>query len=254
MAAPTPMSRRALVLGGAASLAAPHLTGAAAAQVLPLAMPAPVPDTITRVRTARPVIAMTFDDGPHARLTPHLLDMLAARGIRATFYVIGWRVLREPALMRRIAADGHEIGNHTWSHPSLLGYSDAAVLEQVDRTTRAIHDTVGKPPVTMRPPYGNFHARQRRMLMAARGMPTVLWSVDPQDWHRPGAGVVANRILAASHPGAVILSHDTIAGTVRAMPATLDGLLARGYAFVTLSELIGWPRWSDRTMRLVPDG
>jgi peptidoglycan/xylan/chitin deacetylase (PgdA/CDA1 family) len=250
MATPAPMSRRALLLGGAAGLAAPRLSAPAAAQ----ATAAPVPDTITRVRTARPVVALTFDDGPHARLTPPLLDLLAARGVRATFYVIGRRVGRAPGLTRRIAAEGHEIGNHTWSHPSLLGYSDAAVLAQIDRTTRAIRQAVGRPPVTMRPPYGNFHARQRRMLMAARGMPTVLWSVDPQDWHRPGAGVVANRILAASHPGAVILAHDTLAGTVRAMPAVLDGLLARGYSFVTLSELIGWPRWSDRPLAHAPGG
>jgi len=209
-----------------------------------------MPDTITRVRTARPVVAMTFDDGPHPSLTPQLLDILAARGIRATFYVIGWRVAQSPLLARRIAEEGHEIGNHTWSHPSLTGQSDAAALAQIDRTTQAVHEAVGRPPVTMRPPYGNFSPRQRRMLMEARNMPTVLWSVDPEDWRRPGAPVVAQRIVSQSHPGAVILSHDIIGATVRAMPAALDGLIARGYEFVTLSELIGWPRWNSRALRL----
>jgi len=222
----------------------------AAAQEMARAPAVAMPDTITRVRTARPVVAMTFDDGPHPSLTPQLLDILAARGIRATFYVIGWRVAQSPLLARRIAEEGHEIGNHTWSHPSLTGQSDAAALAQIDRTTQAVHEAVGRPPVTMRPPYGNFSPRQRRMLMEARNMPTVLWSVDPEDWRRPGAPVVAQRIVSQSHPGAVILSHDIIGATVRAMPAALDGLIARGYEFVTLSELIGWPRWNSRALRL----
>ncbi|MBF9059395.1 polysaccharide deacetylase family protein [Rhodobacterales bacterium HKCCSP123] len=245
------LTRRALLTGGSAALATPVLLRPAAAQDMARAPVAPVvPDTVTRVHTARPLVAMTFDDGPHPTLTPQLLDILAERGIRATFYVIGWRVLREPQLMRRIVAEGHEIGNHTWSHPSLYDYSDAAVLSQLDRTSQAIQETVGRPPVTLRPPYGNLYPRQRRMVMDARGMPTVLWSVDPEDWRRPGSAAVADRILSRSHPGAVILSHDIIGGTVRAMPATLDGLVARGYQFTTVSELIGWPRWDSRNIRL----
>ena len=206
--------------------------------------------TITRVRTARPVVAITFDDGPHHSLTPQLLDILAARRIRATFYVIGSRVVRQPDLTRRIAAEGHEIGNHTWSHPSLSGLSDAAVLGELDRTTQAIYEAVGRPPVTMRPPYGNLHGRQRLMVHRERNMPTVLWSVDPQDWRRPGASVVASRIVGGSHPGAVILAHDIQSGTVSAMPSTLDTMVALGYQFVTVSELIGWPRWDSRRIRL----
>jgi peptidoglycan/xylan/chitin deacetylase (PgdA/CDA1 family) len=239
-----------MLTGCSAALAAPAVLRPAAAQEMARAPAVTMPDTITRVHTARPVVAMTFDDGPHPSLTPQLLDILAARGIRATFYVIGWRVARSPLLARRIAEEGHEIGNHTWSHPSLTGQSDAAALAQIDRTTQAVHEAVGRPPVTMRPPYGNFSPRQRRMLMEARNMPTVLWSVDPEDWRRPGAPVVAQRIVSQSHPGAVILSHDIIGATVRAMPAALDGLIARGYQFVTLSELIGWPRWNSRALRL----
>ncbi|NKX46463.1 polysaccharide deacetylase family protein [Roseicyclus persicicus] len=234
-------------------LAAPALARPAQAQQAraaagPLAAPTPI--TVTRVRTARPVLALTFDDGPHPTLTPELLDMLAARDIRATFFVIGNRVARQPELTRRIADEGHEIGNHTWSHPSLFGLSDAALLSQLDRTSVAIDDAVGRPPVTMRPPYGNLYPRQRALIHAERNLPTVLWSVDPEDWRRPGSAAVASRILGASHPGALILAHDIIAATVRAMPATLDGLIARGYQFVTVSELIGWPRWDSRNLRL----
>ena len=219
-----------------------------------MGLPDGLPDRPGRVITRAPIadarVALTFDDGPHHSLTPHLLDILASRGVRATFYVVGHRVARQPVLMRRIVAEGHEIGNHTWSHPSLSGLGDAAFFDQIDRTNRAIYDAVGRPPVTMRPPYGNVTARQATMLHTARNMATVLWSVDPQDWMRPGSGVVAHRIVSGSHPGAVVLAHDIQAGTVRAMPAAIDGLMARGFQPTTLSELMGWPRWDQRNLRL----
>lgn len=253
------LSRRQMMLAaGAVLLASPAVLRPAAAQTAmasaPIGLPRDITQgdaaTITRVRTARPVVAMTFDDGPHASLTPQLLDILAVRGIRATFYVIGSRVVRHPDIMQRIADEGHEIGNHTWSHPSLSGMGDAAILSELDRTSHAIFDTVGRPPVTMRPPYGNLTSRQRLMVHGERNLPTILWSVDPEDWRRPGPGVVAERIVSRSHPGGVILAHDIQSGTVRAMPATLDTLTARGYQFVTVSELIGWPRWDTRRIRL----
>lgn len=206
--------------------------------------------TITRVPTDQPVVAMTFDDGPHQSLTPQLLDILAARNIRATFYLIGRRVALYPELVRRIAAEGHEIGNHTWNHPRLTSLGNDGLLRELDRTTIAINDIVGRPPVTMRPPYGLLSTRQRGLIYEARHLPTVLWSVDPEDWRRPGSSVVANRIVSRSHAGAVILAHDIIGPTVRAMPAALDGLIARGYRFTTVSELIGWPRWNTRNIHL----
>ncbi|MBF9041899.1 polysaccharide deacetylase family protein [Rhodobacterales bacterium HKCCE4037] len=207
--------------------------------------------TVTRVPTAQPYLAMTFDDGPHPNLTPQLLDMLRARGIRATFFVIGRNAARYPQILQRMVADGHEIGNHTWSHPSLYGHSDASVLNQVDRTNVAVYQAVGRPPVTMRPPYGNLYDRQRLMLHQARGMPTILWSVDTLDWQRPGSSVVAQRMVHGCHSGGVILAHDIHSATVQAMPAALDGVTGRGFRFVTVSELIGWPRWDRRRLRLV---
>lgn len=207
--------------------------------------------TITAIRTPSQVVAMTFDDGPHPSLTPRLLDMLAARNLRATFYLIGNRVVQYPDIARRIAAEGHEIGNHSWSHPFLDGYSDSAVMREIDRTTDAIYQVTGRPPVTFRPPYGAFNRRQRLMLHGARSLPTVLWSVDPQDWRRPGANVVADRILGHSHSGSIILSHDIHRGTIDAMPRTLDGLTRRGLHFATMSQMLGWPTWQSRNFRRV---
>lgn len=254
--------RRKLLLCATSALALPFLARPLAAQTAGRMVPrsfagrGPILSgaaaTVTRIPTAQPLVAMTFDDGPHPSLTPLLLDMLAARGIRATFYVVGRNAARYPQLLARMVAEGHEIGNHTWSHPNLHGYSDTSVLAQVDQTSSAIYAAVGRPPVTMRPPYGNLYNRQRLMLHGARAMPTILWSVDPLDWQRPGSGVVASRIVRGSHSGAVILAHDIHRPTVRAMPATLDGVTGRGFRFVTVSELIGWPRWDRRRLRLVP--
>jgi peptidoglycan/xylan/chitin deacetylase (PgdA/CDA1 family) len=249
-------ARRAALLGLGAMLASPALIGRAAAQAVPASFTGRGPVTrgadvtVRRVNTRQPLVALTFDDGPHPRLTPHLLDILRAANVRATFFMIGRNVARYPDLAARVAAEGHEIGNHTWSHPSLYGYSDAGVLDQIDRTTIAINEAVGRPPVLVRPPYGNLHDRQRMMLYGARNMPTVLWSVDPHDWERPGSAVVMQRILGATHPGAIVLAHDIHSPTVRAMPDTIRGLAGRGFQFVTVSELIGWPRWDQRRIRL----
>lgn len=253
--------RRQLLLGATSALALPFLIRPAQAQAADQTVGqtfagrgrinSGTSATVTRIPTAQPYVAMTFDDGPHPSLTPQLLDMLAVRGIRATFYVIGRNAARYPQILQRMVAEGHEIGNHTWSHPSLSGHSDASILNEIDRTNQAVYAAVGRPPVTMRPPYGNLRDRQRLMLHQARSMPTILWSVDPLDWQRPGSGVVTQRIVRGSHTGAVILAHDIHRGTVRAMPATLDGVMGRGFRFVTVSELIGWPRWDRRRLRLV---
>ena len=253
----TDTHRRRLLLRMAAALSAPGLAGRARAQVATEAsLPARgdittgMQATITRIATSQPLVALTFDDGPHPGLTPQLLDILSAYGVRATFYVIGSRAVRHPRLVARIAAEGHEIGNHTWSHPSLHGYSNAGALSQVDRTSRAVIEATGRMPVTFRPPYGDFYSHQRLMLFQSRGMPTVFWSVDPEDWRRPGSDVVASRIVMRSRPGDIVLAHDIQGPTVRAMPATIEGLVARGFRFATVSELIGWPNWQQRRLRV----
>lgn len=248
-----PFSRRSVLVTGAAALATGLPDPAQAAPVIKLPSDIAKRDaaTVMAVRTATPVVAMTFDDGPHPKLTPILLDMLKARGLRATFYLIGNRVTTWPDIVKRIHAEGHEIGNHSWSHPNLAKYSDRGVLDQIDRTTDAIFKVTGRPPVTFRPPYGSFTRRQRLMLYEARNLPTILWSVDPQDWRRPGASVVTSRILKGSRPGAIILSHDIQSGTVKAMPQTFDGLMGRGIKFDTISQMMGWPLWQSRNFRRV---
>ena len=187
-----------------------------------------------------PYIAMTFDDGPHASLTPKLLEILAARNIKATFYVVGDRVKMYPAITRRIAAAGHEFGNHTWTHPLRpSSWADAPLRSEIQRTHDIILSASGEAPLSYRPPGGSVTPHQKEWLFNDFGYPTILWAVDPNDWKRPGAAVVTQRILSATRPGHIVLAHDIHPGTIEAMPATLDGLLARGFRFVTISQLVG---------------
>ncbi|MEP2774960.1 MAG: polysaccharide deacetylase family protein [Luteolibacter sp.] len=194
--------------------------------------------TFSRVPVSGNYIAITFDDGPHPQNTPRLLDMLAQRNIKATFYVIGRSVDLHPGVLRRTVAEGHEIGNHSHTHRLLSKLGDSEVRQEMQRCQDAIGRAAGVRPRTMRPPYGGLLQRQRELIHDEFGYPTILWSVDPLDWKRPGPSVVASRILSGTNAGGIVLAHDLHSQTVDAMPATLDGLLRKGFKFVTVSQLI----------------
>ncbi len=194
--------------------------------------------SFSRVMVSGNYIAITYDDGPHPQNTPRLLDMLRARNIKATFYVIGQSVNLYPGIVRRTVAEGHEIGNHSHTHRLLSKLSDSDVRLEMSRCRDAVVNAAGVQPRTMRPPYGGLLQRQREMVHSEFGYPVILWSADPLDWKRPGAGVITSRILAAASSGGIVLAHDLHAQTIDAMPATLDGLLRRGFKFVTVSQLL----------------
>jgi peptidoglycan/xylan/chitin deacetylase (PgdA/CDA1 family) len=213
----------------------------------PSPTPAPSPEASTgaskpatwfSVNVDGPYIAMTFDDGPSPETTPRLLDILKQRNIKATFFMIGQNAERNPAIVKRILSEGHEIGNHSWTHPQLSKLSDDRVTEEINKTQNAIKDASGYTPVLMRPPYGAITARQKDWIEKQFGLSVIIWSVDPFDWKRPGSSVIEQRILAGARPGAIVLSHDIHKQTVDAMPATLDALAAKGFKFVTVSQLI----------------
>jgi peptidoglycan/xylan/chitin deacetylase (PgdA/CDA1 family) len=204
----------------------------------PHTAPAEQRNTFSSVHVDGPYIALTFDDGPSAILTPKLLDLLAARHIKATFFVIGQNVAAHPEIVARAAREGHEIGNHSWSHPNFARMSDEAVRRQLWQTDQAIRSATGNGPTLLRPPYGSITARQKRWIHDEFGYRIILWDVDPYDWKRPGPSVVRNRILKETRPGSIVLSHDIHPGTIEAMPSTLDALEAEGFKFVTVSELL----------------
>ncbi len=183
-------------------------------------------------------IAMTFDDGPVAANTTRVLNMLKQRNIKATFYVIGRRAKNNPAIMRRMVAEGHEVGNHTWTHGNLMKMGDSQIISELTKTRDAVIAATGIKPRTMRPPYGALSTRQRRMVFNKLGYPVIFWDVDPEDWKKPGVNVIKNRIVGHTRAGSIILLHDLHKSSVDAVPATLDALLRQGYKFVTVSQLI----------------
>lgn len=195
-------------------------------------------NTYSQCNVEGPYVAMTFDDGPHGANTPRLLEMLKQRGIKATFFCVGQCVAEYPEIAKRIVDEGHEIASHSWSHPQLSSMSEASVRDQLERTHQAIKQATGVAPKVFRPPYGAFTQRQRNWANAVYGYKTILWDVDPLDWKIRSAPHVQSEILRRTVPGSIILSHDIHKSTIDAMPATLDGLLAKGYKFVTVSELL----------------
>ena len=225
----------------------------AEAQTVPLSSDKPVPTPIpmasaqpqvsfSYVHVDGPYIAMTFDDGPSEKLTPKLLDLLAAHHIKATFFVIGQNVVEHPEIVQRAVREGHEVENHSWSHPNLGKMSDESVRRQLKMTEDAITNACGIRPTLMRPPYGSLTLRQKHWIHDEFGYRIILWDVDPLDWKRPGAKIVTSRILQQTQPGSIVLSHDIHPGTIEAMPATLGALEAKGFKFVTVSELINMAR------------
>ena len=196
------------------------------------------------VHVSQPYVALTFDDGPHFALTPRLLDTLKAKGVKATFFLVGTNAKEYPAIVKRIVADGHELGNHSWSHPNLAKMSDEEVRSQLNRTSDAIEAAVGQRPKLMRPPFGSYTKAQGKWMHEDLGFTVVLWDVDPDDWRDPGPSVVEDRVLngwknsTGVRPGSIVLSHDIHKGTVEAEPDIIDKLQAKGYKFVTVSELL----------------
>ena len=205
----------------------------------PLALPGPPapPPTGAPVDCAvEPCVALTFDDGP-GPYTAELLDELRAADVRATFFVTGLNAAQRPDLVRLAAADGHTIGNHTWSHPRLPALGTAGIAAEIDRTTEALA-AAGVTTGLLRPPYGETGPAVAAVA-AERGMAQVLWDVDTEDWRNRDVGVTTQRVLDGAHPGAIVLMHDIHPTTVAAVPGIVDALRAEGYALVTVPELLG---------------
>jgi peptidoglycan-N-acetylglucosamine deacetylase len=194
---------------------------------------------IERGSSQAPEIAITFDDRPHPVYTPQVLDVLRRYGVRATFFCVGLNANAYPELVGRATDEGHQTGNHTWSHPYLPDLTRDELLRQVDATNAALANAAGRSSTLVRPPYGS---RTPDLLgwLAEHGMTTVLWDVDTQDWSVPGVEAIVAAAAALTSDGSLILMHDAGGDrtqTVAALPRILETLLARGYRFVTIDQL-----------------
>lgn len=197
------------------------------------------------VSTDEPRVALTFDDGPNPNHTPKLLDLLRKRMVRATFFLVGKRVRRHPELARRIAEEGHEIGNHGMHHVPVLLLPPALAAREARRAGVLLEEVTGKRPRFFRPPMGWFHTPGLRKLREL-GYQPVIGDIHPRDFTRPGIDVIVEFVMKRVAPGSIVILHDggwrdgvDRSQTIAATDQLIDRLEERKYRLQTLSELVG---------------
>lgn len=200
--------------------------------------PAPVTPPAAGVDCAvAKCLALTFDDGPGPD-TPRLLQILADKDVKATFFMVGSNVSRYPSTVKAIADAGHELANHTWNHPNLTTLSAGDMASEIQRTSQAIVDAAGQAPDALRPPYGAVD--DAVLAEAGRdGMAVVLWNVDSEDWKSKNAQATHDRVITTAKQNGIVLMHDIHSWTIDAVPSMIDDLRAQGYTFVTVEQLLG---------------
>ncbi len=181
-----------------------------------------------------PVVALTFDDGPHGVHTNAVMDTLAAYGAKGTFFMLGSQAAAYPSLVQRARSLGFEVGSHSYSHPNLKNLSAAGIQKELNSTAKVIQNASGAAPTVFRPPYGNYNDTVR----SAAGVPVIIWNVDPQDWKSRNAEAVARHVLSYATDGDIILMHDIYGSTAEAVKIIVPALLERGFRLVTVSELL----------------
>ncbi len=193
-------------------------------------------------RQAGKYVALTFDDGPHPVYTEQILDILAAYNAKATFFVIGQNAKQYPELVRKEYEAGHEIGNHTYSHPNMKKISVTEAVAEIEKTQEAVHDIIGIYPKLFRSPGGIF-SDELVTAVEEHDCKSVLWSwrQDTRDWSKPTVDKVVRTVLDNLRDGDIILFHDyntSGSPTPEALRIILPELIRRGYSFVTVSELM----------------
>ena len=186
------------------------------------------------------LIALTFDDGPRRSTTTELLDGLAQRGVRATFFLIGEQVPGNEDLLRRMDEEGHQIGIHTYDHVMLTGLNAADFSAQVDRTRTVLKNALGHNDFLLRPPYGMVDDGVKRRA----GCPIILWSVDPEDWDDKNTDRIVEHVVSRAKDGDIILLHDIYPTSVEAALRIVDALHQKGFYFLTVDELAAQRRLS----------
>ncbi|UYZ15267.1 polysaccharide deacetylase family protein [Brevibacillus sp. WF146] len=199
-------------------------------------------DVVWEVPTAQKVIALTFDDGPDPVYTPQILDLLRRYHAKATFFVVGQRVMNHPEITRRIVAEGHEVGNHTFNHANLMRLRPEQIRHQIEKTSGLIHAATGKHSELFRPP-GGYYNETIVHCVRKTGHLTVMWSwhQDTRDWSNPGTDKIVNKVLNNARGGDIVIMHDyggNRSQTVTAVARILPELAKRGYRFVNVSQLV----------------
>ena len=197
-------------------------------------LPADAPEASAVYSDKSCAMSLTFDDGPSPVYTPPLLEGLKARGVHATFFLLGEQVEEQPALVRKIAADGHQIGNHTFSHVFLNRLSGEEAAEEIRCCDLALESILGKGEYWVRPPYGAIDPERIKELK----VPVICWSVDPRDWEVRDTEKILSHIMKNAKDGSIILLHDSYPSSVEAALEAVDRLQAQGVEFLTVRQLL----------------
>ena len=197
---------------------------------------APAETASSTVDPSKPMIALTFDDGPRASVTNRILDSLSQYGGRATFFMVGTNVPHNGDVIRRMVAQGCEVANHTNDHKYISKLSSDGIVSQVSAVNQKVAAVCGVSPVVMRPPGGYVDAHSLSVL-GSMGMPAIMWSIDTRDWQHRNAQRTINNVLSQVKDGDIILMHDIYDATADAAVVLIPELTARGYQLVTVSEL-----------------
>jgi peptidoglycan/xylan/chitin deacetylase (PgdA/CDA1 family) len=180
-------------------------------------------------------IALTFDDGP-SKYAGELLDIFKKHKVKATFFLEGQYVKSRPAFAKRMAKEGHDLGNHSYTHPHFPEISDARIRQEITRTQDVVHKATGVKPKLLRPPYGEADDRVLEIATQMR-MPVVLWNAGSRDWALRDANAIYEQVMSEVKPGAVVLMHDWVRETIDAMPRIVTALQKQGYHLVNVSTL-----------------
>ncbi|KHE68074.1 polysaccharide deacetylase family protein [Halobacillus sp. BBL2006] len=199
-------------------------------------------EAIWEIPTSRKVVAITFDDGPSSEYTPRILSLLDKYKAKATFFVVGSRVVENPEIVKNIVSSGHELANHTYSHPNFNGLPPEKMKEEMDKTYQSIKEIAHTRPKLFRPP-GGYYNDPIVETANDQGYTVVLWSwhQDTFDWRNPGVNSIVNKVLRKTRNGDIILFHDfggDRTQTIQALEQILPELKKRGYEFITVSELV----------------
>lgn len=193
------------------------------------------------------VVALSFDDGPHPKYTIEILDILKEYDIKATFFVLGIHAEKYPKIIKRQVEEGHEIGNHSYSHIDMRRATKKQILEEFKKTQEIIYSVANIRPKVFRPPYGNYN-KEVIEIVSSDDIPIVLWTFyqDSKDWSNPGVDSIIETTLSKVQNGDIILFHDYVykneSHTVEALKTIIPRLIEEGYKFVTISELLNISR------------
>ncbi|MDL2280494.1 polysaccharide deacetylase family protein [Selenomonadales bacterium OttesenSCG-928-I06] len=193
---------------------------------------------IKKIPTTHKVVAITIDDGPHAKTTPEILQVLQEKNVKATFFILGVNAEKNMDILKQEAEQGHELANHGYSHKDFSKLTSENILKELNITEQML-ESVGVKPILFRPPFGTYNDNSLEIIKQ-KGYITVLWSVDSSDWSLVSEVTIINNVVKNIKPGDIILFHDGQypINTMKALPTIIDKLREEGYELLTVSELL----------------